>query len=121
MTERLHFRFLLSCIGEGNDNPLQCSCLENPRDGGALWAAIYGVSQSRTRLKRLSSSSCSSKENDSLSNVSHCSKLIKPQEGVVGIPETQGSGSRGRGQSCRTEPLTLGPDAISSKKVSESC
>ena len=47
----------LSCIGEGNGNPLQCSCLENPMDGGAWWAAIYGVSQSRTRLKRLSSSS----------------------------------------------------------------
>ena len=48
----------LPCIGEGNDNPLQCSCLENPRDGGAWWAALYGVAQSRTRLKRLSSSSC---------------------------------------------------------------
>jgi len=47
----------LSCIGEGNGNPLQCSCLENPRDGGAWWAAVYGVTQSRTRLKRLSSSS----------------------------------------------------------------
>ena len=56
-TERLHFHFSLSCIGEGNGNPLQCSCLENPRDGGARWAAIYGVAQSRTRLKRLSSSS----------------------------------------------------------------
>ena len=56
MTERLHFHFSLSCIGEGNDNPLQCSCLENPRDGGAWWAAVYGVAQSRTRLKRLSSS-----------------------------------------------------------------
>ena len=56
-TERLHFHFSLSCIGKGNDNPLQCSCLENPRDGGAWWAAIYGVAQSRTRLKRLSSSS----------------------------------------------------------------
>ena len=55
MTERLHFHFSLSCIGEGNDNPLQCSCLENPRDGGAWWAAIYGVTQSWTRLKRLSS------------------------------------------------------------------
>ena len=50
----------LSCIGEGNGNPLQCSCLENPRDGGAWWASIYGVAQSRTRLKRLSSSSSSS-------------------------------------------------------------
>ena len=55
MTERLHFHFLLSCIGEGNGNPLQCSCLENPRDGGAWWAAVYGVSQSWTRLKWLSS------------------------------------------------------------------
>ena len=56
-TERLHFHFSLSCIREGNGNALQCSCLENPRDGGAWWAAIYGVAQSRTRLKRLSSSS----------------------------------------------------------------
>ena len=56
MTERLHFHFSLSCIGEGSDSPLQCSCLENPRDGGARWAAIYGVAQNRTRLKRLSSS-----------------------------------------------------------------
>ena len=56
-TERLHFHFSLSCIGEGNGNPLQCSWLENPRDGGAWWAAVYGVTQSRTRLKRLSSSS----------------------------------------------------------------
>ena len=55
-TERLHFHFSLSCIGEGNGNPLQCSCLENPRDGRAWWAAVYGVSQSQTRLKRLSSS-----------------------------------------------------------------
>ena len=47
-TERLDFHFSLSCIGEGNGNPLQCSCLENPRDGGAWWAAIYGVSQSQT-------------------------------------------------------------------------
>ena len=56
-TERLHFHFSLSCIGEGNGNPHQCSCLENPKDGGAWWAAIYGVAQSQTRLKRLSSSS----------------------------------------------------------------
>ena len=56
-TQRLHFHFSLSCIGEGNGNPLQCSCLENPRDRGAWWASIYGVAQSRTRLKRLSSSS----------------------------------------------------------------
>ena len=54
-TERLHVP--LSCIGEGNGTPLQCSCLENPRDRGAWWAAVYGVTQNRTRLKRLSSSS----------------------------------------------------------------
>ena len=59
-TEQLHFHFSLSCTGEGNGNPLQCSCLENPRDGGAWWAAVYGVAQSQSRLKRLSSSSSSS-------------------------------------------------------------
>ena len=58
-TERLHFHFSFSCIGEGNGNALQCSFLENPRDGGAWWAAVYGVAQSRTRLKQLSSSSSS--------------------------------------------------------------
>ena len=56
-TERLHFHFSLSCIGEGNGNPLQNSCLENPRDGGAWWAAVFGVAQSQTRLKQLSNSS----------------------------------------------------------------
>ena len=61
MTEQLHFHFSFSCIGEGNGNPLQCSCLENPKDGGAWWAAVYGVAQSRTRLKRLNSSSSSSR------------------------------------------------------------
>ena len=55
--EWLNFHFSLPCIGKGNGNPLQCSCLENPRDGGAWWAAVYGVAQSQTRLKRLSSSS----------------------------------------------------------------
>ena len=57
MIERLPFHFSLSCTGKGNGNPLQCSCLENPRDGGAWWAAIYGVTQSQTHLKRISSSS----------------------------------------------------------------
>ena len=56
-TEQLHFHFSLSCIGEGNGNPLKYSCRENPWDGGAWWAAVYGVARSRTRLTRLSSSS----------------------------------------------------------------
>ena len=60
MTEQLHFHFSLSCIGEGNGNPLRCSCLENPRDRGAWLADIYAVTQSQKRLKRLSSSSSSS-------------------------------------------------------------
>ena len=51
VTEQLHFHFSLSCIGEGNGNPLQCSSLENLRDGGAWWAAVYGVAQSQTQLK----------------------------------------------------------------------
>ena len=57
MTQWLHFHFSLSCIGDWSGNPLQCSCLENPRHRGAWWAAVYVVAQSRTRLKRLSSSS----------------------------------------------------------------
>ena len=61
MTERLRFQFSLSCIGEGNGNPLQCSCLENPRDGRTWWAAVYGVTQSWTWLKRLSIISSSSR------------------------------------------------------------
>ena len=72
MTERLHFRFSLSCTGERNGNPLQYSCLENPRDGGAWWAAIYGVAKSRTQLKRLSSFLIKKKKNHltgSFSNV----------------------------------------------------
>ena len=63
-TERIHCHFSLSCTGEGNGNPLQYSCLENPRDRGAWWAAVYGVAQSRTQLKRLSSSNSSSRVTD---------------------------------------------------------
>ena len=70
-TERLHFHFSLSCIGEGNGNPLQCSCLENPKDGGAWWAAVYGVAQRRTRLKWLSSSSSSSCTRKQIKQHSH--------------------------------------------------
>ena len=69
MTEWLHFHFSLSCIGEGNGNPLQCSYLENPRDGGAWWAAISGVAQSRTWLQRLSSSSSSSMFSSAIFNL----------------------------------------------------
>ena len=74
-TERLHFHFSLSCIGEGNGNPLQCSCLENPRDGGAWWAAVYGVAQSWTRLKRLSSSSSNTYITPLWQNWSPCSAV----------------------------------------------
>ena len=70
MTERLPFHFSLSCIGEGNGNPLQCSCLENPREGGPWWAAVSGVTQSRTRLKRLSSSSSRLSQSTGLSSLS---------------------------------------------------
>ena len=70
-TEQLHFHFSLSCIGEGNGNPLQCSCLENPRDGGAWWAAVHGVTQSWTWLKWLSSSSSSSMSIESVMPSNH--------------------------------------------------
>ena len=71
MTDWLHFHFSLSCIGEGNGNPLQCSYLENPRDGEAWWAAVYGVTQSRTRLKWLSSRSRVTALLNCLNQVSH--------------------------------------------------
>ena len=74
MTEQLHFHFSLSCIGEGYGNPLQCSCLENPRDSRAWWAAVYGVAQSRTLLKRLSSSS-SSKQ--AITQKSECGTFLR--------------------------------------------
>ena len=77
ITERLHFHFSLSCTGEGNGNPLQYSCLENPRDGGAWWAAVYRVAQSRTRLKRLSSSSSSSSMADSLCYTAGINSIVK--------------------------------------------
>jgi len=85
-TERLHFHFSLSCIGEGNGNPLQCSCLENPRDGEAWWAAIYGVAQSQTRLKRLSSPSSNLGTvllGEPLTETVHPDKVILQQEVLV--------------------------------------
>ena len=78
-TEQLHFHFSLSCIGEGNGNLLQCSCLENPRDRGDWWAAVYGVAQSRTRLKRFSSSSSNS------NSLSHLQGIFPTQESNWGI------------------------------------
>ena len=77
MTERLHFHFSLSCIGEGNGNPLQCSCLKNPVDRGAWWAAVCRVAQSRTRLKRLSMHACIG---DGNGNPLQCSCLKDPRD-----------------------------------------
>ena len=91
-TEQLHFHFSLSRIGEGNGNPLQCSCLENPRDGGAWWAAVYGVAQSQTWLKRLSSSSNSQHEAEPQLGVDFLSQatsfvLLLPLPRVVFLTE----------------------------------
>ena len=110
MTERLHSHFSLSCIGEGNGNSLQCSCLENPRDSRAWWAAVYGVAQSRTRLKRLSSSSPHYTVNEahfSFADLSlftrfsaerpwscHCSSLLLPWEDRLWSEPTQENQSR---------------------------
>ena len=89
-SELLHFHLSLSCIGEGSGNPLQCSCLENPRDGWAWWAAVYGVAQSRTRLKRLSSSSSSSMDNLS------STKEARIYNGLKTISLTSGAGKTGQ-------------------------
>ena len=93
-TERLHFDFSLSCIGEGNGNPLQCSCLENPRDGGAGWAAVYGVAQSRTRLKWLSSSSRTWLSTDFIRNSRTVKKKKNLQLVCFLVPETSFSMSK---------------------------
>ena len=84
-TERLHFHFSLWCIGEGNGNPLQYSCLENPRDGGAWWATIYGVAQSQTRLKWLRSSRSSRilDEHVKVKVAQSCPTLCNPMEYTV--------------------------------------
>ena len=80
-----HFHFSLSCIGEGNGNPLQCSCLENPKGGGAWQAAVYGVAQSQTRLKRLSSSSSSCRKRR---NKLHCLSQVVPWDPWVIVSRT---------------------------------
>ena len=76
MAEQLHFHFSLSSIGEGHGNPLHYSCLENPRDRGAWWASVYGVAQSRTRLKRLSSSSSTWLDNGSARSEGYVSSFL---------------------------------------------
>ena len=95
MTQWLHFHFSPSCIGEGNGNPLQCSCLENPRDSRAWWAAVYGVAQSRTQLKRLSSSSSGSSGKGSACNA-----------GYLGSVPGLGS-SPGEGNGCQLQYFCL--------------
>ena len=99
MTERLHFHFSLSCFGEGNGDPLQCSCLENPRDGRAWWAAISGVAQSRTRLKRLSSRSSSS---------SRRRRRKRNAKTPVALPSQQRTGTQTRGRDCIDLSISLG-------------
>ena len=96
MTEQLHFHFSLSCIGEGNGNPLQCSCLENPRDGGAGWAAVYGVTQSWTRLKRLGSSSSRRKEPEREEDVGPTSRAGEEEiQGAPALPGMEGQSPHG--------------------------
>ena len=90
----------LSCIGEGNGNPLQCSCLENPGDWGACWAAVYGVAQSRTRLKWLSSSS-----KDKLSSVHHWLHGHEFEQ-ALGVGDGQGSLACCSPWSCRVGQLS---------------
>ena len=83
-TERLPFHFSFLWTGGGNGNPLQCFCLENPRDGGAWWASIYGVAQSRTRLKQLSSSSSSSEK---FSHTPQVTQLVATEQGLSCVPD----------------------------------
>ena len=100
LTEQLHFHFSLSCTGEENGNPLQCSCLENPKDGKAWWAAVYGVTQSWTRLKRLSSSNSRSLIRSVGSN--HKIRLYICYMGFPG-------GSEGKESACNAGDLGLIP------------
>jgi len=109
----LDFHFSLSCIGEGNGNPLQCSCLENPRDGGAWWAAVYGVAQSRTRLKWLSSQAGMSIESVMPSNhlilcrpLSSCSQTF-PASGSFQMNQLSTSGGLSIGVSASTSVLCV--------------
>ena len=111
-TERLHFHFSLSCIGEGDGNPLQCSCLENPRDGGAWGAAIYGVTQSQTRLKWLGSSSSSRGQNKAASSSSEVKASACNARDLSSIPGSGRSPGEGNGNplqySCLENPMDRG-------------
>ena len=110
MTERLHFHFSLSCTGEGNGNPLQCSCLENPRGGGAWWAAVCGVAQSQTGLKRLSSSSSSSKSfNKSYLNRTSTLHILPPSYFIVSLSYIFGEMYRNRAS--QMAPVVKNPSA----------
>ena len=110
MTERLHFHFSLLCTGEGNGNPLQCSCLENPRDRGAWWATVYGVAQSWTRLQRLSSSSSSSTLGGADDKEPTCQR--RAQRDTALIPGLERSPREGNGNplqySCLEYPMQRG-------------
>ena len=86
MTERLHFHFSLSCIGAGNGNPFQCCCLENPRERGAWWASVYGVAQSQTRLKRLSSNGDADIENGLVNTVGEGEGGMNGESSIESIP-----------------------------------
>ena len=94
-TERPYYHFSFSCIREGNSNPLQCSCLENPRDGGAWWAVIYGVAQSRTRLNDFTFTFHFSCIGEGNGNPFQCSYLENPRDGgawwavVYGMAQSQ--------------------------------
>ena len=107
------FHFPLSCIGEGNGNPLQCPCLENPRDGGAWWAAVYGVAQSWTQLKQLSSSSSMSTESMMPSNhlILCCPLLLLcstfPESGSFQISQLFASGGQSIGASASVSVLPM--------------
>ena len=110
-TERLHFHFCLSCIGEGNGNPLQCSCLENPKDSGAWWAAVYRVAQSRTRLKRLSISIsiCDAMDFSDKNTVVGCHFLLQGNLSDPGFEPTSPAAAAVKSfQSCPTLRLWSG-------------
>ena len=121
-TEWLHFHFSLSHIAEGYGNPLQCSCLENPRDGRAWWSAAYGVTQSRTQLKRLSSSS--RKNYQGFPDGSVVKNLLTNVGDVGSIPELGRSPGEGNGGIfARKIPWTeetVGLQSIGSQRVSQS-